>query len=136
MQATLIPTVDAFALWHRVQDHGGFTVDPRTGEVPASGYAVSLPGFERVYPRELFRPPDVVHALQDARQAGALYPEHRTYAGAWLDTATNLVYTDASVVLPARELAEHYGIEWGQLAYYDIAAGVSINLPASLPAAA
>lgn len=118
MTTMLTPTIDGYALWHRVQDFGGFTADPETGEIPTSGYVVSLPGFERVYPREAFRPRDVVTALQNARQASALYPDNRVYAGAWLDAATNLVYLDASVIVPRQACAESLAREYGQLAYY------------------
>lgn len=134
LTAQLTPTRDAFALWHRVQDFGGFTVDPETGSVPTTGYVVSLPDYERVYSRESFRPADVVHALQQARDVARLYNEHNVYAGAWADHG--LVYTDASVVFEDASEAEHYARVWDQLAYFDLANETSIHTSGTLPAAA
>jgi hypothetical protein len=135
LTAQITPTRDAFALWHRVQDFGGFTVDPDTGSVPTSGYVVSLPDYERVYSREDFRPADVVHALQQARDVSQLYSEHHVYAGAWV-SESGLVYTDASVVFEDIDSAARYARVWDQQAFYDVANETSIYVVGTVPAAA
>lgn len=123
---TVAFTRDPYALWHRVQDQGGFTVDPFTGEVPTAGYAVSLPDFDRVYTLPDFHPAQVTHALQDAREAARIYPEFRIFAGAWLDPDSHHVITDASVVLHTLHGAERYARAWDQRDVYDLSHGVTV----------
>ena len=122
-----LPTIDGLALWHRLQDDGGYTVDPDTGEIPRSGYAVSLPGFQRVYATGTLRPADVVTGLQDARQAQRIYPDTRVYAGAW-DDGHGRQYLDASTVVPGPHEAYRLAREYGQLAYYDLAHDESVSV--------
>lgn len=135
LTAQLTPTRDSFALWHRVQDFGGFTVDPETGDVPTTGYVVSLPDYERVYTPESFRPADVVHALQRARDVSRIYSEHHVYAGAWA-SESGLIYTDASVVFEDFEDAAHYARVWDQQAFFDLANETTHYVAGAVPAAA
>lgn len=131
----IAPTIDGYALWHRLHDTGGFTADPDTGEIPTVGFVVSLPEFEHVYPTPSFRPADVVTCLQNARQAALLYPEYHVYAGAWLDPAGHVV-TDASIVVHSRQLAEWLCREWKQQAYFDLQSQSEVFVQTqSIPAA-
>jgi hypothetical protein len=124
----LTPTLDAYALWHRLQDNGGFTVDPETGEIPTKGYVVSLPGFERVYPAADVHPSDIVDGKRDALTARAYFerPGRVVYYGAWLDTETRLTYLDASVVVQTRSEAERLARQWNQISYFDLQTNSSV----------
>lgn len=125
---TLTATIDAYALWHRLQDNGGFTADPETGAVPTTGFVVSLPGFERVYPRNVIRPHDIVHGRHDALTARVYFerPDRTVYFGGWIDESTDLAYLDASVIVKARATAERLAREYGQVAYFDLDTGTSV----------
>lgn len=125
-------SLEPTALRHALQDRGGFTVDPTTGDIPTTGYAVALPGYERVYPAALLTASDLWSGLQDARIA-AHYSAFHVYYGAWRDPETDLVYLDASIVTEFRDLALQLAREGSQLAIYDIAAGESIRLEPESP---
>lgn len=124
----LTPTLDAYALWHRLQDNGGFTVDPETGEIPTSGYVVSLPGFERVYPAHAIRPGDIVDGKRDALAARAYFErsDRTVYFGGWIDHETNLAYLDASVIVADAQTAERLARQYGQLSYFALDANQSV----------
>jgi hypothetical protein len=130
MLATQVPTRDAYALWHRIHDYGGWTIDPDSGDVPSTGYAVSLPGFENIWPTDALRPADIVRHLRGVRAARELLGSDRIYAGAWKDGA--LIYLDASIIVPTYAGAYDLANRWNQIAFYDLASGESVDVVGAL----
>lgn len=107
---------------HSTLANGGATVSIVTGvPTPTSGYAVSLPGHERVG-----------RITDTHRNSIRLYVATRKtllsrpgrYLGTWIDEGR--LYLDVTEIYPERAVAEHYGAEREQLAIYDLAAGESL----------
>lgn len=117
---------NAYALLHTLQDNGGFTVDPITGEAaPREGYAVSLPNCEVTYPAVSITPDDIASHALDVRIARAQHGLP-VWQGAWRDGDT--VYLDASVIVDNYVDARRLALEYSQLAVFNLATGETIRL--------
>lgn len=104
--ATLaLATLAAFA----AANPSGFTIDARTGEIPASGYCVALAQTQNS------------HGLDGLARVLSLIQSGTTRAtcvGGWLDTESGLYYYDATVLVQDRAAAEALGRANKQLAIF------------------
>lgn len=100
---------------------GGVTLSPRVGEtVPSTGYMVG--GARKPLERKLeeLQPWDLTSWLERTDfPAGS-------YVGAWV--SDGVAYVDVSEHTPDRLEAEIRGLERGELAIWDIAAGEEVRL--------
>lgn len=107
MKTLSLATLAAFA----AANPSGFTIDARTGEIPASGYCVALAQTQDSHGADgLAR---VLQLIQSGTTAA-------TCVGGWLDTETGLYYYDATVVLTDRAEAIALGRANKQLAIFHL----------------
>lgn len=101
---------------------GGFTVDPRTGTLPASGYMVAIPGHEtRV--RDAW---SAQHAIADAL-TDPIFAEPGIWLGGWQESADTLLIEPA-VNIADRNTAVILGRIWDQVSIWDVSEGEEIAL--------
>lgn len=104
--ATLaLATLAAFA----AANPSGFTIDARTGEIPASGYCVALAQTQNSHGL------DGLARVVELIQSGTT---RATCVGGWLDTESGLYYYDATVLVQDRAAAEALGRANKQLAIF------------------
>lgn len=104
--ATLaLATLAAFA----AANPSGFTIDARTGEIPASGYCVALAQTQNSHGLDGFA--RVLSLIQSGTTRA-------TCVGGWLDTETGLYYYDATVLVQDRAAAEALGRANKQIAIF------------------
>ena len=118
------PYATAYALAQRLLDgarrDGGATLDPSTGVAPADGYMVGIAGRGTV-----------LHDLGSTATAAAWVARTLTELapgeclGSWLDDG--LIYLDVSVNVDDLETAATLARETGELAIWDVTAGVEIS---------
>lgn len=107
MKTLSIATLAAFA----AANPSGFTIDARTGEIPASGYCVAIAQTQNSHgPEGLAR---VLSLIQSGTTRA-------TCIGGWLDTETGRYYYDATVVLTDRAEAIALGRANKQLAIFHL----------------
>lgn len=112
--------IDYKAIVKLVHETGGATFD-KQGNIPASGYMVSLSGYERVIDRAEFGMYAIIEYL-----ICNLKNIDREYVGIWIDG--DKVYFDISVNLKNKQVAKACGQAWNQLAIYDVKYKKVINL--------
>lgn len=107
-----------------IRKSGGFTVQPVTGDVPTTGYALSL---HKDRERKLDRESVTVDALaQYTVDNWDLLSREGNYLGGWYNPNDNQVYLDVSTVVKSAEEANDLGLGAKQLEYYDLERGVSV----------
>lgn len=99
---------------------GGFTVSPLTGEVPTSGFAVAVSGYEAHISLSKLTPRWVAEHRARAWSQFADFPGARW--GGWFDEQSGEVFLDVSIVVDSRDEAIRLGREYGQIAVADLAA--------------
>ena len=105
---------------------GGFSVNMVTGREPTTGYMVSIyPDRSMEKPAVMLRPVDLKRYIKANREVLHLPGRH---FGAWHDPKTGRVWFDISVRVETAAEAEALGQKHGQLAYFDLAAGRSIDI--------
>lgn len=109
-------TLTSDSIADKIKNDGGVTIHARTGSEPTSGYAVSLPGYERTVPLAEFTASHLVKYVGDSWQGLSKGSAH---LGAWIDGDT--VYLDVSIVVPLQDDAIQLGREYGQLAVFNLA---------------
>ena len=111
-----------------VQKNGGHTVSVTTGAVPTAGYAVSLPGYSRVYPIETNIAtglPNYDHELGD-RISEYVHDNWKELAkpdaflGIYHSPESGQLYLDVSVVAKKQEAALQAGRIGNQESIWDI----------------
>jgi hypothetical protein len=107
------------------QDDDGFSVDPRTGQSPSSGFAVSRFGH-----RVIDSAPPPAETVADAAQS--VLPGQ--YLGAWVDGGKT--YLDSSRNIQSRTEAMEFGKRNAQIAVYDINQGGSERVEHTPPMSA
>lgn len=104
-----------------IHETGGVTLDVTTCEQPTSGYAVSVPGAEESHDWATIGDlADTVTRYVNAHAAELSRPG--AHLGAWLETETNTLFLDVSVIVDTRDDAEELGWRNAQWAIYDLAA--------------
>jgi len=100
---------------------GGFTVHPMNGQIPTTGFAVSVYESRGVtIPAKDLTPTVIVQFMKANRE---VVEQDGNYLGAWHNPENGLVYLDISRVLPSRAAAERLGREHDQLAIFDFSGG-------------
>lgn len=103
---------------------GGFSVNPRTGQAPVSGYAVSTnPECNRRFTGKVSAEDIRSYAFDHA----AILVTGSKILGAWLDTETGITHLDVSTVVYDRSEALALAREHGELAVWDIARGIELR---------
>lgn len=106
----------------RTVRNGGCTIDPVTGSTPTTGYALAVPGFEQVTEPGFWDLADIVaDYVRDNRSQ--LAPFGR-YLGTWEHDGR--LYLDVVQVVTDRDDALALAESRGELAIYDLSAGVEI----------
>lgn len=104
------------------QNPSGFSVKPTTGQMPKSGYMVSIPGHTQIVNAAT---PKLVQGYANAH-AGALQ-DPRAHIGGWTDKKTNQTYLDVSHNYRSRAAAVKAGKAHNQIAIWDVKHGREIN---------
>jgi hypothetical protein len=101
------------SLVQTIRANSGITYDVKSGEIPSTGWAVSIPGCEKI----------VDYLTEDGLQQ--YIAEHETvlaqpgnYLGAWFNG--DEWYLDVSRVIDDRSTALELGSQWGQIAVFDL----------------
>lgn len=123
----LLTVIVAEALASRLsKPDGGFTINPRDLGEPKTGFALSI------FPdRSKSLDPSSVSApriLNFAEQNGDLLEQEGNMLGAWHDPETNRVFFDVAKVVESENEAKKLALENDQVAYFDIAAGKSVDV--------
>jgi len=111
-------------------ENGGATMNPSTGDVPTSGYVVSMAGNEQTY--KLFGN-DVVKEILVSGAVDLYVKENvvelshpENYLGSWIDDG--MLYLDISRVYESEHDALREAVANGQKAYYDLDNAKTIEL--------
>lgn len=111
-------------------ENGGATMNPVTGDVPTSGYVVSMAGNEETY--KLFGN-DVVKEILISGAVDLYIKENvvelsdpENYLGSWIDDG--MLYLDISRVYESEHDALREAVTNGQKAYYDLDNAKTIEL--------
>ena len=111
-------------------ENGGATMNVATGDVPTSGYVVSMMGNEQTFP--LFGN-DVVKEILISGAVKLFLEENivefvyaENFIGSWIDDG--LLYLDISNVYESEHDALRVAVANKQLAYYDISNAKTIEL--------
>lgn len=107
--------------------HGGGTFNASlsgSADLPGTGYMVGVKKIgQAAFSKDRLN--DVTRLLDSAREAIADLPEGN-YIGTWLDKG--IFYVDISELFTNEAEATQYCIDKGELAYYDISLGESVNV--------
>lgn len=104
---------------HRMTlENGGHTA----GQV--GRFMVALPGYEKQVNLKNFTSDSISDYIEQ------VFPDYTAGAtiGTWIDTETDIVYIDTSVAYDDKDEAIHAGIEYKQVAIYDVLEAESIYL--------
>jgi len=109
------------------QPDGGFTVHTLSGDIPKTGYALSLhKDREQIVPMKELKLADLARfAVKNAD----LLSRKDHYFGAWHNPQDDKVYFDVSQVVHNAAEAERLGRAADQLAYFDLGEGKSVDIP-------
>ncbi|HVV11593.1 hypothetical protein [Amycolatopsis sp.] len=112
------------ALARDLEFEGGFSVNPRTGQAPVSGYAVSTnPECNRQFTGRVTAEDIRSYAFDHA----PILVTGSKILGAWLDTETGITHLDVSTVVYDRSEALALARKHGELAVWDVARGIELR---------
>lgn len=101
------------ALLDEFKRTGGFTYQPIMKNSPKEGFVVSIfPQYQKIIPGKGLTAEQVEDYME--KHAEVLNFDPRAHLGAWLDTESERVYLDVSIVEPDRRKAVDLGIEYNQ----------------------
>lgn len=107
---------------------GGFSVKPKTGAMPASGYMVSIPGGTRIVSEaDLSGPHGAKLVQQYANDMAAPLSHPDAHIGGWTDKGTGKTYLDISHNVQSRSKAISLGKRNNQIAIWDVKRGREIR---------
>ncbi len=111
-----------------VKNPGGFSVKPKSGAQPKSGYMVSMPGHTKIVSEQDLKGPNGPALIaQYAREhAGALLTPG-AHIGGWTDKATGKTYLDISHNIRSQQAAISAGKGRNQIAIWDVKRSREIN---------
>lgn len=133
LAAPPVPAGAAESAASQVIDRGGFTIQPRTGAVPETGFAVAIRGAEQAFPPPS-TPEELAGIIDDyMRQHADDFNDESSHLGGWVDEEEGKLYLDVTRILPDHGAAEKFGREQGQLAYFDLAKKQEVRLPREAP---
>jgi hypothetical protein len=113
-------------VWESIALTGGATVSTtQPQDVPARGYAVSLPLAEETHSPRGFSHNVVADYIRRHADRTML---PGIFVGAWWDAESDMIFLDLSMIFRDRGTAEAIGRESGQLAIWDFAARAEIRL--------
>lgn len=115
MKTLPLATLAAFA----AANPSGFTIDARTGEIPASGYCVALAQTQNSHGL------DGLARVLSLIQSGT---SRATCVGGWLDAESGLYYYDATILVQDRAEAIALGRANEQLAIFHLETCEEIRL--------
>lgn len=104
------------------QNPSGFSVKPRTGQMPQAGYMVSIPGHTQVIKSAT---PELV--AQYAKTHADALQDPRAHIGGWTDKASGLTYLDVSHNIRNKSAAIKAGQAHNQIAIWDVKHSREIN---------
>jgi hypothetical protein len=111
-------------------ENGGATMNPVTGDVPTSGYVVSMAGNEQTYKlfgNEVVKEILVSGAVDLYVKENVVELSHpENYLGSWIDDG--MLYLDISRVYESEHDALREAVNNGQKAYYDLNNAKTIEL--------
>lgn len=113
-----------------LRSEGGFTLDEESGHVPKEGWAVAVPGHERVYEEDRLSVDVMRDYVTQNTEALALPGAHW---GGWYDVESGKVFLDVSIVVGTEDEARMLGQQYKQLAIYNLALGEEVRLDKSKP---
>jgi hypothetical protein len=107
---------------------GGFTVDPRTGATPTSGFAVNTGAKALVVPGPTFFVPDGVRVLADYVRGhpDLLDPRSPVLFGGWYHRGSDRVVLSHVDNVDDRDEAVRLGVARRQTDVYDLGAGRTV----------
>lgn len=111
-----------YTVTHIVTDGGG-SIKVLGGEVPTSGYMVSMAGHERTYPGVSMK--DVVNYIIDHP---ILVTARDRYLGSWHNSEDGLVYLDVSWRFDREDEAVYWAKHFEQKAYFNLDTMTEIRL--------
>lgn len=114
----------ATELCARALANGGFTFRVADAVYPAEGYAVAIPGHERLY-KQLT--PGIIQDYMAEHAESFTHAGH--CLGAWFNPESGTWYLDVSIVFPYYSQALAEGRRNQQIAVYDLGLGASIEVP-------
>ena len=129
------PTARPGRVRNRTREQGGYTVQPKSGEVPETGLMMGMFGNEDMFtsgPYKGISKNTVLDKDLTAPDVEEFYGRHasrfndpNTYAGAWKDMETSKTYMDVSKRFDPDDIrkATKFGERTGQIAGYDIGKG-------------
>jgi hypothetical protein len=94
---------------------GGFSVKPTTGQMPTSGYMVSIPGHTQIVDNAT---PENVAAYANAHAVALKDPA--AHIGGWTDSDSGKTYLDVSHNIGNRSRAVQLGVLHNQKAIWDV----------------
>lgn len=105
----------------------GFSLDPRSGRSPTSGFMVSLPGHTHQYPDSVMKDPHqlaaaIDHTLMSEKE---IFKGSDVYLGGWVSDGK--LWLDPSENINDRELAVKMGRSRNQVAIWDVQGGQEID---------
>jgi hypothetical protein len=109
------------------KEREGFSVSPRTGEAPASGYMVALDGHTHRYPAEILDDPAKLHkAIDDMLMSEReSFQGKDMYLGGWVEDGK--LWLDPSQNVQNRATAEQLGRARDQVGIFDLNTFNTIN---------
>lgn len=111
-------------------ENGGATMNPVTGDVPTSGYVVSMAGNEQTYKlfgNEVVKVILVSGAVDLYVKENVVELSHpENYLGSWIDDG--MLYLDISKIYESEHDALREAVANGQKAYYDLDNAKTIEL--------
>ena len=120
-------------LAQRLQDNGGFTFSPSTGEHPAEGYVVSKDK-SRERPFDQMPTPEQIESYMH-ENSDKLSTDPTAHVGGWRDDETGKTYLDVTHVLPDKQEALQLARQHDQLGIYDLAGQNTIYTNREVPPA-
>lgn len=101
--------------------HGGFTVSPRTGEVPAHGFMVAMARHTHIYPASVLDNPNQLAAAvhRTLRAEGTSFQGKNMYLGGWVHGGK--LYLEPSQEIDDQAAAVAAGRARNQVSIWDVA---------------
>jgi hypothetical protein len=120
--------VSPAALQTILKNPGGFTVNPKTGAQPTSGFMVSAPGRGMMVNQKDLSGAYGQKVLEDyARHNADAMQWKGAHIGGWTDSATGKTHLDISHNIRDAKAATQLGHSRNQIAIWDVAHSKEIN---------
>lgn len=99
----------------------GFSVKPTTGQMPTSGFMVSIPGHSKIVSEADLHGQHGEHLIEQyAKEHADVLQEPGAHIGGWTDTASGKIYLDVSHNFKGKSAAVKAGKKYNQIAIWDV----------------